>query len=342
MKKNLLQILFTTAIATLSASEPGYAANASNCAPDGNVQFLCGPISPEDLAAIPDTNWVIASGMENDGYLYLTDSSDYSSATLYPTATSRSQHDTATYGACPGPAPERFRPHGLNLRPGSNGNHTLYVVRHGEREAIEVFEVDAGGASPGLTWIGCVEAPDGVSINSVVALPGGGFAITNFQQPEGELWEWQSVAGWARVPGSATSGPNGIEISPDGRWFYIGGWGTQSLIRLSRGVMPVQKDEVDVDHHIDNVRWAPDGSLLAAGHIGPTPAAIFQCLGQNQCDGVTTRVTRVDPESLSTREIVRYPSNELLILGTVAIQVGEEIWDGGIAGGNRIARFPLP
>jgi hypothetical protein len=106
--------------------------------------------------------------------------------------------------------------------------------------------------------------------------------------------------------------------------------------------MPVQKDEVDVDHHIDNVRWAPDGSLLAAGHIGPTPAAIFQCLGQNQCDGVTTRVTRVDPESLSTREIVRYPSNELLILGTVAIQVGEEIWVGGIAGGNRIARFPLP
>ena len=50
-------------------------------------------------------------------------------------------------------------------------------------------------------------------------------------------------------------------------------------------------------------------------------------------------VTRVDPEQLTAREIVRYPSNDFLILGTVAIEVGDEIWVGGIAGGNRIARF---
>jgi hypothetical protein len=53
-------------------------------------------------------------------------------------------------------------------------------------------------------------------------------------------------------------------------------------------------------------------------------------------------VTRVDPEQLTAREIIRYPSNDLLILGTVAIEVGDEIWVGGIAGGNRIARFRLP
>jgi hypothetical protein len=42
------------------------------------------------------------------------------------------------------------------------------------------------------------------------------------------------------------------------------------------------------------------------------------------------------------QEIVRYPSNEYVILGTVGLQVGDEIWLGGIAGSDRIARFPAP
>jgi sugar lactone lactonase YvrE len=185
-----------------------------------------------------------------------------------------------------------------------------------------------------------VVAPEGVSINSVAALPGGGFVITNFQMAAGELWEWQPGDGWERVPGSEMAGPNGIVASDDGRWLYIGGWATQSLIRLSRGQTPPQISSVDVGHHVDNVRWATDGSLLAAGHVGETPTAIFQCLGQGQgCDGVSSMVTRVDPELLTAREIIRYPSNDLLILGTVAIEVGDEIWVGGIAGGTRIARF---
>jgi len=314
--------------------------NSAECDPDGNVQFLCGPVSPEDLIAIPQSPWVIASGMEDDGYLYLVDVRDHASTTLFPIETSVSRHDMATYNSCPGPISGQFRPHGISLRPGNNGTHTLYVVRHGEREAIEVFEVDAGRGSPSLTWIGCVVAPEPVSLNSVVALPDGGFAVTNFQLPVGELWEWQSVSGWEMVPGSQTSGPNGIEVSADGRWFYIGGWGTQSLIRLSRGESPVQSDAVDVGHHVDNVRWGPDGSLFAAGHLGATQSAIMQCLGQGQCEGVTSRVTKVDAQELTAREIVRYPSNDLLILGTVAIQVEDEIWVGGIAGGERIARFP--
>ena len=68
----------------------------------------------------------------------------------------------------------------------------------------------------------------------------------------------------------------------------------------------------------------------------------MQCLGQGRgCDSVRSMVTRVDPERLTAREIIRYPSNDLLILGTVAIEVGGEIWVGGIAGGTRIARFTL-
>ena len=332
---------FPTSLLSVVCIVGSVSPSEAQCDPDGDVEFVCGPVSPEDLAPVPRSPWILVSGMENDGYLYATDVRDLTSSVLFPTQMARPRHDRGTYDACPGPVTGGFRPHGLSLRPGDNTTHTLYVVRHGEREAIEIFEVDAG-ASPTLVWIGCVVAPAGVSMNSVAALPGGGFVVTNFQLSGGELLEWQPGAGWERVPGSETAGPNGIVASDDGRWLYIGGWGTRSLIRLSRGQTPPQINSVDVGHHIDNVRWSPDGSLLAAGHVGPAQNSVMQCLGQGQCDGVSSMVTRVDPERLTAREIIRYPSNDLLILGTVAIEVGDEIWVGGIAGGNRIARFALP
>ena len=114
------------------------------------------------------------------------------------------------------------------------------------------------------------------------------------------------------------------------------------MIRLSRGRTPVQTDAVEVGFHIDNVRWGPGETLFAAGHVGPTRAAIGECIRQRQCDGVTSRVAQVSLQSFTANEVVRYPSNDLLILGTVAIQVGDEIWVGGVAGGDRIARFPAP
>ena len=316
------------------------AAAAAQCDPDGDVQFVCGPGNPEDLAAVPESPWVIVSSMAAGGGLVATDARDHTSRPVYPLETSAPRHDTATYASCPGPDTSGFQPHGLGLRRGADGVHTLYVVRHGDREAIEVFEVDARGDSPAFTWVGCAIAPEGVRLNSVAALPDGAFVATHFRPDGGELWEWQPGAGWSQVPGSETAGPNGIEASADGRWFYIGGWGTQSLIRLSRGQTPVETDSVAVGFHIDNVHFAPDGSLLAAGHAGSGPDSIFACIRQGDCDGITSRVARVDPDSLAAEEVVHYPSNDLLIVGTAGIEVGDEIWVGGIGGGQRIGRFP--
>ena len=38
------------------------AATADDCAPVGEIQFICNLISPEDLAVLPGEEWVIASG----------------------------------------------------------------------------------------------------------------------------------------------------------------------------------------------------------------------------------------------------------------------------------------
>ena len=145
-------------------------------------------------------------------------------------------------------------------------------------------------------------------------------------EPNGELWEWHTDSGWKKVPGSEAAGPNGVEISKDGKTLYIGGWGSQSVIRLSRGQTPVKKDAVGVGFRVDNLRWASDDTRLAAGQGGAAPSQ-------------TSNVAKVNPNTLTFQELVRYPYNDAFSLGTVAIQIGREIWVGS-ARGDRIALFP--
>lgn len=208
---------------------------AETCIPDGEVQFVCGTTNPEDLYPIPDTPWLIASGRVSDvdGPIYAVNTRDYSVQIVFPEGALAPAHDTVTYRDCPGPNSSGFQPHGLTLREGNAGVHTLYVVGHGEREAIEVFNLDVGGSIPSLQWIGCIIAPEGSRrINSISVLPNGVIAATNFDPAGGELWEWHPTNAWTQVPGSQMRGPNGLVSSADGNWLYIGGWSDRALIRL--------------------------------------------------------------------------------------------------------------
>ena len=309
---------------------------AQTCDPDGEVQFVCGPINPEDLYQIPNTSWVIASGRVSDvdGSIYAVDIRNYSSRVIFPANASLPEHDTATYQDCPGPNTSSFQPHGLTLREGNGGMHTLYVVGHGEREAIEVFNLDIRGNVPALKWIGCIVAPEGTRrINSITALPNGTIAATNFDTAGGELWEWHPVSGWTEVPGSQMPGPNGLVSSADGRWFYIGGWSDQALVRLSRGKTPIQIDAAPVGFNVDNVRWGTDGNIVVAGHV-------TRCDDSSPCELAVARVAKVNPATLDVQQLVDYKGNDFFKLGTVAIEVGDEIWVGGIRGSLGIARFP--
>jgi hypothetical protein len=318
---------------------------AAGCDPIGNIRFVCDQVGPEDLAPVPGSEWVLSSGMAVNGAIRLINLRDRTTTVLFPTAIPKERLDTKTYDTCPGPIDsgekEKFRAHGLYLRAGRNLVHTLYVVHHGNRESIEVFELDTRPKAPTLTWIGCAVAPDPIGLNSVVGLPDGGFVTTNFAprgtdaagmgrmmagENNGEVWEWHTGIGWKIVPGSESAGANGLEISKDGKWLYIGGWGSQSVIRLSRGQTPVKKDAVEVGFRVDNLRWAPDGMLLAAGQGGTVPSQ-------------TSNVVKVDPNTLKFQELVRCPYSDALSSGTVAIQIGKELWVGTVRG-NRIAIFP--
>ena len=264
----LMSLTFATEVTVAQQSPPP-------CTAAGDVQFICGQRAPEDLVVVPGGQWVVAGAFSGAGGINLIRVSDRMSTQAYPTTGAREVPDTKTYKSCPG-VPDaatkaKFQTHGLSLREGRNGVHTLLAVLHGGRESIEVFTVDTKTPTPTLTWIGCAVAPDPIGLNSVRWLDDGGFIATNFlprgnpngmaalQKGErnGELWEWHTASGWQKVPGSEASGPNGIEISPDGRTLYVAAWGSQSFFRLSR------------DRKSPSVTRFPSGSAwtTSAGHV---------------------------------------------------------------------------
>ena len=218
------------------------------------------------------------SGNREGGRLHLVSVRKKTATVLFPTPKPNVRFDRKAYPICPGPLdiekPDAFRAHGLYLKPGERAVHTLYVVHHGTRESIEVFELNAGAAPPILTWVGCAPAPPKQVFNGVVALPDGGFAATS---NSADIRQYLPATGWSLVPGSEGTAPNGLEISKDGQWLYIAGWAEEKLTRLSRGRTPIQKDVIKLGFRPDNVRLSLDGSVLfAAGHTDKDGRSIVE------------------------------------------------------------------
>jgi hypothetical protein len=271
--------------------------------------------------------------------------------------------DAQTYGDVEPPDIDVFCGHGLALRRGANGIHTLYVVNHSApassssadvgqpgRESIEVLEVDATGPEPRVTWVGAIVQAPGVWGNAVTPLPDGGIAATNYldlRDPNafdkvfageitGNLKEWHPGTGWEDVPGSELCAPNGVEVSPDGRWYFVASWVPRMLVRLSRGKDPIEKETVNVGLLADNVKWSPDGYLLVTGQDG-MPAEVFAEVDAKDVCNFPFHVVKIHPQTLATEEIVRV-KHDVFGTATTALVIGDELWVGS-ARSDRIAYF---
>lgn len=346
-------MLMVLAVWVASSAHPAAQAPA-DCAGAAGVEYVCGLQAPEDLVVLPGGQWVVAGAYAGSGGVYLVNAANKTTVRAYPAADAADRLDSNTYASCPGPpdaaTKAKFQTHGLYLLPGATSVHRLFVVLHGGRESVEVFEVDARQATPRLTWIGCAVAPEPIGLNSVRGLPDGGFIATNFLvrngmggpamnammsgETNGELWEWHTASGWQKVPGSEAAGANGLEMSDDGRWLYVAAWGSQSFFRLSRlprapsrgGQETPVREEVPLGFRVDNIRWARDGSILAAGQGGAPNAQ-------------ASIVVSIDPKTLAVREILRHPNAPAFGAGTVAVEVGNDLWVGSFRG-DRLAIFP--
>ena len=336
---------------------PPILAAEPECATSGPYHFVCGPNNAEDLVRLPHTPWLIASGMAVDAAIYGIDTRDKSWIALYPTDAPREIQDMSRYPACPGsPDLNTFISHGLSLQPGPDGHSTLYVVGHGGREAIEVFDVDTNAEQPLLTWIGCVLTPDAMPANSVASHTDGSLLITIplhtgetisnalAGKLTGGVYHWSpGDAGFSMIEGTGLPYANGIEISADGQEFFVASSGLYTVGAYSN-TRPARllRSSIALDIVPDNLHFSDDGRLLTAGLKVKDPVC-GDVLRSQAFDldkfAICARpfqVIAIEPTSMQSTVIADSPSIQKFSNITMGIFIENELWIGTF-GGDRVA-----
>jgi SMP-30/Gluconolactonase/LRE-like region len=331
------------------------AGQATSCAPSGGLSFICGVQNPEDLVQVPATRWLLASGMAPGSGLHLVDTRAKTTRNLYASGSPSVRADRTKYASCPGPLdPKQMVLHGLSLRAAANGPFTVYATNHGGRESIEVFELDAAGAAPTATWIGCVLMPDKMAANSVASFSDGALVATVLIMPgktfedafagrvTGAVYMWTpGTAGFRELAGTALSANNGIETSPDDREFFVASTTTKRIVAFARPagnetLKPLRAAQLK-EFGPDNVRWTRDNQLITAGMIDNEPA----CGGPPKTEaGIRCArgyvAATIDPKTMAVKEIARGPATPAFTGTAIAIRVGDELWLGSF-NADRIA-----
>jgi hypothetical protein len=332
------------ALALLARVPPAVAQSAAaadgGCAPQGDLHFVCNLISVEDFLPVMGGRWLVGgSYVEKSVGLYLIDPR---ARTAKPVSLSLAAQPDPLYAGCAAPDLANLQTHGLDVRT-VNGHITVFVINHGGRESVEVFRLHPAAGT--AEWVGCALPPEGVTGNSISAMAHGAFVMTKFVdsrdkqgfqhilagQVTGTVYLWTPGKGFSEVPGTQLSGDNGMLTSPDGRWVYINAYGTHEIYRVplsGRGRRSVAK----VDFSPDNLRWAPDGTILATGQF-----ITEQTL--NSLHGWAT--VRLDPKTMATTAVVREAGLKDFDNATSAVQVGQTLWFGTFRG-DRMAYMPLP
>jgi sugar lactone lactonase YvrE len=350
-----MSTLRLAALAALGLVAVGAQAQQS-CAANGDVSYVCGPNNPEDLVLVPGTQWIVSSGMADGAGFYLVDSRAGSFSSLTFTA----QHDRAFASCATPPTAQTLNSHGLNIRATGPNRARLNVVGHGAREAIEVFDVDASGARPTLTWRGCVPMPEGLAANSVASFADGSLVATVLfmpgttfadavvdRKPTGAVYEWSpGKAGFELVRGTELPANNGIEVSADGREIYVASSGLQTIVAFSHSNPARQlRTTQPLPFTPDNVHLAPDGRLVTAGmandvpECGGPPGPQHDIERLSQCPRPSIAMA-IDPATMRTTVIATTTATPAFSNATMALPVGNQAWFGSFSG-DRIARAPL-
>jgi len=318
------------------------------CADGARLKVICGLKAPEDLVQVPGTDWIIVSGLGDGANPASTSASGGELAVIDPAAhTGRKLSFTpgapkAPYTGCAAaPDPDRLLTHGLNIQGVARGRARLFVVGHGGREAIEVFDVAVAKSGPALTWIGCIAAPEGAFHNSVAPLKDGRVVATDFlHKPStfrdllsgkttGAVYIWKPGGTLTKLPGTDLGAPNGVEVTPDGRYLFVAVSGTSRIMRYELADTAKAATVIDAGQRTDNLRWGPGGKLLAAGPDmrGCKP-------GDNRC-GVLS-VVAIDPTTLALTTLLHTPPEAGFNALSSALIVGGTLWLGSPTG-DRVA-----
>lgn len=333
---------------TLATAETGPAVDTQ-----WNERLIEGPDKPEDLIRLT-SGTIMISGMSADpgsegaaGSLYAMDADSGDLTKVWPHPEVAVVPDTVRFGDCPGePDVTVASPHGLGSHLAEDGTEYLYVVNHGGRESVEVFEVGDALGPAGLTWVGCSVLPEGSFGNGVAADPDtGGFYVTHFLNPAdmlgqfeqafagestGEVLHWSPEAGWAAVPDSRMSTPNGIAVSGDGDSLYVASWGGRELVELDAATGE-RRNAVELAFLPDNLRYTADGRILVTGQVIDDFETFVQYESGERAPEDRYDVYALDPETFTLELVAR---GDIAGFGnpTTALEVDDRILVGSVAG----------
>jgi len=343
---------FVLALAGLAGAQQPALQPLMACGAHGDIEVLCGTHQPEDLEITPDGKYLIATQFINAGRGSTAGGGmalfDLAAKTFSKMAVTNEPDKSWGDPSCPGPIADALVSHGSSLRKQSNGVWRLYVVNHGGRQSIEMFELKPAAGSWSLAWHGCVVGAH--DYNDVAILPDGGFVgtyPTALVAPgsngnafgggvTGYVAHWTPGKGESEVPGTRIPYPNGVVVSADGRDMFVNWFAAREVHKYD---LKSAKDlgMVKLDFLPDNLTWTKQGRLLAAGVKG----------ARGDCPEASGRpciqgfgVAEIDPAKMMARTIFDSASTEPLMTGvSVALEVGDSIYLGAFQG-DRLVRIP--
>jgi hypothetical protein len=328
------------------------------CEPAHRIVPDCRFQNPEDLAVSPSGRFLLVSQFGSvdgtrAGSLAAYDPAAGSIEILFPGQGASSERPEPAWGepSCTPPPTDAFAPHGIDVEQLEDGTQALYVVNHGGRESVEMFEVEDDGRRVGLVWRGCVTAPRHGYFNDLVVLRDGGFWVSQMFPREahpvwmmlrmrvgrhapGYAYHWSADSGFRRIAGTETRFANGIEKSMDERHLFLSSYLGDEVLKVDTvtgsvvGRAPVPSP--------DNLTWAPNGELLAAGHLASLPD-FLSCtrLEEGSC-GFRFQIVAIEAETMSARTVLDHEGPPMGA-ATVALVLGDGLYLGTFAG-DRIAR----
>lgn len=328
-------------LASGCAGEPRGACDPNPVA--GAVGSICGFRNPEDVEVVPASGLLLVSEMRRGSQggslaaIPLDTAAQLSAPRrLWPSGDPA--RDLAAGVGDPScterPSENAFSPHGITAVPAPMpGVVRVAVVGHGEREAVEFFDLIGTGTAATLSWRGCVPLPPQTVANDVSLGADGEVVVSNYMpamagwrglfhtiasglgRKTGDVMAWRRETGWRHLRGTEAPAPNGVLVSSDGKEVFYAETGSGLVRRVPRGGAGdgVEGRHAAIGGNPDNLSSSPRGTVLAVTHTDGA-GFLFCVLGRLPCRTGWSLV-EIDPTDLKADLLLHHDGT---VVGAVA------------------------
>jgi arylesterase/paraoxonase len=237
--------------------------------------------------------------------------------------------------------PAEFRPHGMSLFIGPEGQRTLFVISHppGKPHRVEVFEANAENMYAHKQTI---EDPLLVRPNDIQAVSARAFYVANDSGANGGLDKMRemvfgaSLAAITYYDGSkfsvafdGTASPGGINASPDLGTIYVAETQGSRITAFKREAATgalTQTGAAELPSLPDNIDVAADGSLWVTAHANAI-ALVQQFADPTKV--APTQVFRIPADTMKATQVF-FSTGDVISAGSIAATLGDKMLLGSI------------